>query len=159
MIKTSDWTSLYELKTVDEKINKLLELGTKALGQNIGIISRIQNNNYVVKYAYSTGDPIAPGTTFKLGDTYCSVTMRQKQVVAIPHFSISEFNRHPCYQLFKLEAYIGTPIMVKDQVYGTLNFSSAAVKTSNFTETEQHLVQVMGLYVGTLLENKRISAS
>ena len=111
----------------DQKINAQLELGLALLAMNIGIVSHIQDGIYTVMYCQSAAGGITPGTTFDLGITYCSLTVKLTTVtLAIPYATNSEYRRHPCREKFGLEAYIGVRFTHADGAYGTLNFSSAA---------------------------------
>lgn len=138
------------------RFQDLLSVGVSALSLEIGIISRVHpiNKKYTVEYVVSPGDTIAPGTEFRLGDTYCSITIRQKKVVGIAQMSISEWFRHPAYEHFKLEAYIGAPIMVFGKPYGTVNFTQATYLTTKFTPEEQDFVGTLAIIVGKLLEER-----
>ncbi|NET60981.1 MAG: GAF domain-containing protein [Symploca sp. SIO2E6] len=58
---------------------------------------------------------------------------------------------HPVYQNLKLESYIGTPIFVHGKVYGTLNFSSTQVKSSDFEPHEQEIIELMAQSIGRFI--------
>jgi len=53
---------------------------------------------------------------------------------------ITEMLKHPCYQNTQLRAYIGTPLIINDQIWGTLSFSSLKPKEPNFTAADYRLV-------------------
>ncbi|PYE35200.1 PAS domain S-box-containing protein/diguanylate cyclase (GGDEF)-like protein [Idiomarina fontislapidosi] len=137
-----------------DRITKLLKLGCEYLNTDIGIVSRVIDNEYTVKYAWSTGDAIAPGTQFELGNTYCSVTLAASDVIATRNASKSKaFSGHPCYAAFKLETYLGLPIRINGKVWGTLNFSSAASRGAPFTDLDKELMGLLCSAIETLIIN------
>ncbi len=69
----------------------------------------------------------------------------------------SRYNTHPCYAAFGLESYVGIPLYVEGRRFGTLNFSSPAVRPTPFTKAEKEFLLLMGQWVSTELE-KQFSA-
>ena len=137
---SQDWLS--DRFDYNNHINLLLALGLKILDLDVAIISNIVDKRYIVQH--SVGGELERGQEFNLGHTYCSITTNQKQLVAIYNMGISEHFRHPCYEIFKLESYIGVPIALNGEPYGTLNFSSVKPRTSQFGDEEQAVVRLLG---------------
>lgn len=134
------------------RIDNLLKLGCHYLDTQIGLVSQIVDNDYTVKYSYSTGAEIPAETTFELGKTYCSVTMQADDVVATRNASESaEFHGHPCFQEFQLETYLGLPIKVNGKVWGTLSFSSPERRTAPFTELDKELIGLICSAIETVV--------
>ncbi len=107
-------------------VAKLLELGLNYLGLGIGLVSSVHEDVYRVEHASSPGDMIEPGTIFPIGHTYCWHTLKANKPLGFHHAGDSSIATHPCYSHFKLESYIGAPIIVGDKAVGTVNFSAAA---------------------------------
>ena len=59
----------------------------------------------------------------------------------------SEIRNHPCYANFNLEAYIGAPVIVDGERYGTFNFSSPD-PVPPFTAQDIELVRLIALWAG-----------
>lgn len=142
-----DWLRLFRSwhnQTLDTEshLDLLLNAGTNFLGLDVGIISHIDAGTYTVEHF--VGGELTRGAQFKLGHTYCAITSKKRELVAINHMAISEFFRHPCYEAFKLECYIGTPIFMHGELYGTVNFSSTTPRENPFTFDEQIFVQLIG---------------
>lgn len=137
-------------KSPAARIRALIGFGLQVLDLEIGIVSRISDGKYTVMY---TNQSDLDGQIFDLGNTYCSVTLglTSEPVLAIKHFAISEYFRHPAYSAFKLETYIGTPIYANGQRYGTLNFTRQSPRLSGFDASDRQLVQMLGTAIGTLL--------
>lgn len=137
-----------------DRINKLLRLGCHYLNVQTGIVSFVDGHDYIVKYAYSEGDPIPPDTKFELGETYCSVTLAADEVIATAHASDSEeYSGHPCFDKFKLETYLGLPVRINGKVWGTLNFTSPETRITPFTELDIELVGLICSAIETIIIN------
>ncbi len=128
----------------------LLRLGLERFGLDIGIVSLIVEDTYEVVAAVAPeGVALGPGDTFELGNTYCSVTIGSTGPVGFECAAESEFATHPAYGIFKLEAYIGLPIHVNGELYGTLNFSSAAARERSFEAADLDALRLMGSWLST----------
>ena len=135
-----------------EQARQALALTTGLLGLDIGILSRIEGDTYTVVACHTPDGAIAPGDAFALGDTYCSITLAADDVVAIDHVAESDHRGHPCREAFGLETYIGFPVRVDGEVYGTLNFSAAEPTAQPYTDADADLIRLLALWAGTALE-------
>lgn len=104
-------TSTRELDS-DGKIDQILELGCDHFDLDFGIVSRVSDELYTITTASSPENEIEVGTCFPLGDTYCKHTLLANEPLAITHTARSSLASHPCYEIFKLESYIGAPLLV-----------------------------------------------
>ncbi|MBE9046214.1 PAS domain S-box protein [Pleurocapsales cyanobacterium LEGE 10410] len=128
-----------------------LATGCKIFGLSTGIVSHIQERNYTI-LAIQTDLPIATNAEFKLKDTYCKAVVREKHTIAYAHVGeIAAMQTHPVYQNLKLESYIGTPIWVRGEIYGTLNFSDTRVR-KDFQPQERELIELMAQSIGRFIE-------
>jgi len=142
----------YETENLEDQIHYVLQESTKYLGAELGIISQIEDNEYTVLDFYSTSPTeLQVGQKFVLGDTYCSITLAEDSIVDIGHMADSKYNGHPCYALFGLETYIGVPIWIKGERFGTLNFSSPKPRKESFSEIDYDFVFIMGQLLSTAL--------
>ena len=134
----------------ETRIHSLLDIGIRELGQEIAIVSRIKRPKYEV--LYSNNEELA-GQVFDLGETYCSITLglTSKKVLAVKHFAISEYFRHPAYTAFELETYIGTPIYVNEKQFGTLNFTRSEPREIVFSDKDKKTVTLLGQAIGKIL--------
>ena len=110
-----------------------LREGCRCLGLEAGIVSHVSGYKYQIVKGASELPLFDDGDVFDLGDTYCSEVVKTAATVAYHHVgSIQELKLHPVYQSLRLEAYIGTPIMLGDHLWGTVNFSSLDAKETPF---------------------------
>lgn len=131
----------------NEKLNKVLEFGREYFELSMGIISRIEGDNYEVQKV-SPLDIMDEGSRFNLTNTYCAHTFKTKEVKSWHNTGLSEISDHPCYKNFGLESYIGTTIYVDDQAYGTVNFTDPAPRKHPFTKKQKTFVNVIAQWLG-----------
>jgi PAS domain S-box-containing protein len=86
-----------------------------------------------------------------LAPTYslCQQAIAIRQTVAIPNLT-AEFNA-----LKPFAAYLGTPIWVNGEAYGTLNFFAVEVRTQAFNAHEGEIIELMAQSLGKYLETRQ----
>ncbi|MGL4996694.1 MAG: response regulator [Deefgea sp.] len=131
-----------------------LYLGCSYFGVPFGIVSHIEQDDYVIEVQHSANGALHDGAQYRLGQTYCSLTYLADDVVAISMMGLSPWANHPCYAEFGLETYIGIPIWVAGQRYGTLNFSSPDVQERPFDDVDHEFLRLMARWVGGTIERQ-----
>lgn len=117
--------------------NSILNDGRKRFPMSMGIVSHIENDQYKIAAVSSSANVFVKGESFSLKDTYCRDVYEQKATIAITEIEgVPGLQLHPLYDALSLEAYIGTPIIVDDKVWGTLNFSSMALRQEPFNKDD-----------------------
>ena len=123
-----------------------LQTGCEIFGLETGIISKVIDNTYIVKFIESNSEFLQPKLEFNLENTYCKEVVEQSKTITYTNVSkIETIAVHPVYQNLKLESYIGTPILINGKVYGTLNFYSTKIRERAFTSQEKEIVELMAL--------------
>lgn len=138
-----------------QKIDRLLALGCKTFDLPLAIVSKIEGNCYTVEYSHTPGGEVAPGDEFELGKTYCTHTLHANGPTSFSEAGHSSIKNHPCYEAFGLESYIGIPIIVNNERFGTLNFSGPEVHTVAFTEDDHELIRLFGQWVENELSRQQ----
>ncbi|GGW82827.1 GAF domain-containing hybrid sensor histidine kinase/response regulator [Alteromonas halophila] len=142
-----------QFSDLDHKTRQLLTLGLEAFGLSVGIVSKIEGDQYEVLYAESDIVDIAPGTRFNVNDTYCIHTLKSRQATGFHHVAQSDIASHPCYQAQQLESYLGACIQVNGELYGTVNFSSPE-PTTPFTSADYDYVELFAQWLGAEIARK-----
>ncbi len=138
-----------------DKIEDLLQTGCDRFRLPIGILARISGNDYHIVHALSPDNSITPGSVLDLGQTYCNETLKADHPIGFEHASESEWKTHPCYREFRLEAYLGMPVHIGCEVYGTVNFSSPTPRDVRFTSTDKEILGLMAQWIGGELARQR----
>ena len=135
-----------------EQLRQALQLGAEFYGMPTGIIGQITTDTYQVKIQVSPPDTLLDGQCIPIDETYCSITLRGNDVLAIAAISRSEHAAHLCNPSFALESYIGTSIWVAGQRFGTLCFTSSQARTTDFDEADKEFIRLFARWVGATLE-------
>lgn len=144
---------LYEITSrhdqgFDHQVRELLHLGCERFGLDIGILANITGNRYRIVHQVSPDDiPMVDGAEFDLPETYCAITLAANRPVGFEHVARSEIRSHPAYKAFALESYIGTPLVVDGERYGTLNFSSPYPRNREFADIDLDALMLMGIWI------------
>ena len=149
-------------RALDERIDSVLELGCAYLGLDIGILSAVDDTEYTVEQVVASDNSIQSGARFDLGETFCDHVVDSEELVAVTDAGNSDLADHPAYEKQGLRSYIGTPVVVDGERYGTLNFSQAAAREQPFTESDRTLVRLFAQWVGKELsrqQNKQRAAA
>lgn len=134
-----------------------LDAGLRHLGMEIGIVSRVEGPKYIVlRHACPDDVALDDGAVFELGETYCALTLDADSVTAISHMRASAYAGHPCYEKFRLEAYIGAPLTVRGRRFGTVNFTSRAAAVRSFDNADSEFVGLLARWVGAVLERNAV---
>ena len=141
--------------STDERIRRILQLGVLHFGTDLGDAARIAAGQYVVEHSVGPSGPRAPGTTFDLDITYCRHTLEKGGAIAFHDVAHSELVDALCYRTFGRRTYIGAPVVVEGEVFGTINFSSVEPRETPFSKSDLVLVEMMGRWLGMELERDR----
>ncbi|WP_316976063.1 PAS domain S-box protein [Shumkonia mesophila] len=138
----------------DEKIRRLLVLGAETFNLPIGIVSHVEGDSYFVEHIVGPEGAPPAGAIFSLGQTYCAHTLAANSPTGFDRAGESHIRDHPCYQAFRLESYIGVPIMVDGRRYGTLNFSGPEPRERPFGESDFSLIQLFAQWIGAEISRR-----
>jgi PAS domain S-box-containing protein len=141
---------------LDDQLYYALESTSELLGMEIGLISSIWSNKYIVEHFSPEGIDMYKGQNFELGNTYCSITLEADGVFSVANMGKSEYNMHPCYNSFHLESYIGVPIEVEGRLYGTINFSSSKPNKKGFSKADHDLITLLGEWASGVIYRKKM---
>ncbi|WP_157471697.1 PAS domain S-box protein [Gilvimarinus agarilyticus] len=135
-----------------QQLRQALRLGADYLRLPLGIVSEVNGDDYRIHVQVSPADALSDNQVFHLPHCFCVETLHGQDVMAVHHTGRSSLASHPCYQSTQLECYIGAPVWVKGNVFGTLNFSAPEARANEFSDYERDFVRVLARWVGATLE-------
>ncbi|WP_092893715.1 PAS domain S-box protein [Halopelagius inordinatus] len=143
--------ALRELQTVmaesgvsaEARLEELLKVGCRTLNLEIGIVSRVRDGDYTIEAVHAPDAEIEPGDRFDLGSTYCEKVVGEDTVCSFTDAAVDGNETHPAYCEFELESYIGVPLSVDGDRYGTVNFSSPTTRVAPFGAVERTFVELL----------------
>jgi PAS domain S-box-containing protein len=151
--------SLKAFDSFDALAEDYLQTGCRVLGFKSGVIGRVQDDQYVISAVQSDHPKLHRNFRCSLDDTLCKEAIRSQQTIIYEHLgSLPEMQDHPMYQALKFESLISTPIVVGDQIYGSLCFFSDTPCVHGFTNHEQEFIELMGQSIGKYIHRQEVKA-
>jgi len=137
-----------------ETMREALRVAVDHLHLEFGIVSNIDQaaDQYRIVVQASPPETLADNQQFALGLTYCSSTLQRDDVLAIANAADSDYRAHPCFLDFNLAAYLGAPIRVDGEIFGTINFSSKQPRTEDFEASDLEFIRMLARWAGAFLE-------
>ena len=132
-----------------EKINRVLRLGTNELGYPIGYITHVEGDSLEIISAVGDHEMIQENATISIDTTYCKHTIEEDK----PH-AISDAVKDDQWADSRtlddtgLRCYVGAPIIVDGETYGTLCFASTQPKHETTVEDDELTVKTLAQWVG-----------
>lgn len=148
---SADNTSSFE-----EKLNKMLDLGTYFLDLPYGFLTDISEDTQTIIESKGDHELLQKGSSCPLSKAYCRKTIETEEGwLAVQNASMEGWEDDPAYELFKLGCYIGSKVVVDDDLYGTLCFADSKPKKNGFSETERLLVELMAQWISYELQKQK----
>lgn len=135
--------------------SQILAIACDLIKLDMGIISHVEGNNYMVTDFYSSNpEDKLKNQVFDLNDTFCKITLKENKVVDIHNMGESPYHSHACLTKFSTNAYIGIPLWVDGEQYGVLCFTSNSSKNEEFKQSDRDFVQYLGQWISNCLSKK-----
>lgn len=142
----------------EQRLYQILQVGCQKFGLEVGMLSHLPNINtndavqnthpLEVIAAVTPNHSIQKGQVFQLTDSLCVMTALAPQPLYFESLRFSGLPLNPLHKDFQIEAYMGIPVTVAGEVYGTLCFWSPQPKTEPFKAVDQELLKLMAQWIG-----------
>ncbi len=134
------------------RVDSLLLLGVRELSLTLGVLARIENENYEIVAVQSNSGAYVPGEKYALGSSYSREVFVQQKTIAVVSESNSPLKyHHPLYRSLPLESYIGVPLALDGKPWGCMDFSSMAQRDEPFSAQEIRLIESLAAEVTQLI--------
>ncbi|MFB6126593.1 MAG: GAF domain-containing sensor histidine kinase [Halolamina sp.] len=147
---------LYRLASANletgEKIEQAIEVGRERLGLKYGVLSYTGDGHYEVVRSNITTGEFSTGSLADLEETWCRHVVADRELVAFTNADDTEYDDDIAKTATGLRCYIGTPISIDGETYGTLCYSDDEPRTIEFDESEKQFVTLLGDWVSHELE-------
>ncbi len=132
---------------VKQKIEAVLRLGSQAFGLNNAVVSRVEGRDHMIDVAVSPDGFFKAGEVRDLEGTYCSRVLATDTPLAVEFAGLTDLANFPSYDDHALESYIGAPLVVDGETYGTLCFCSAKPRTQAFNDTDKEILRLFADWI------------
>ncbi|MFB6179542.1 MAG: PAS domain S-box protein [Halorientalis sp.] len=141
----------------ETKLQRLLVVGCEQFELDIGALSRIDGDRYEVIGAVDDSGTITSGDVYDTDETLCARTVQGEptDVVAIQDLDTDEYDTQLADGTEPVRAYIGTPVVVDGETYGTVAFASRTPRAEAFTERDRRFLTLLAQWLGSELERRR----
>jgi PAS domain S-box-containing protein len=144
-------------RTFEQQVESLLALGRAELGTAYGTLSRIEGEEYVFEAVHADDDSIEAGDVVPLSATNCEIAASNEQTLVLGDVArdAPEETDRAGYGEWGISCYIGAPVVVDDEVYGTFCFYDTTPRRGQFSDWEVTLVDLMSRWVSYELQRER----
>ena len=153
---------LYEVLRSDENVYRrleaALEVGIEYFGVDHGYVTEIDRATGDWQIVTATDPPDGPfpeGLKLELATTYCRHTIHQGGVFTLHDAPEQGYGDDVAFETHGIHCYHGAPIVVEDETYGTVCFSSMDPRPAPFSETEKAFTQLIAQMAGHEIERHR----
>ncbi|MFK7789932.1 MAG: PAS domain-containing protein [Phycisphaeraceae bacterium] len=145
-------------RKLGDTLEAFLKLGCKRLSLDFGVIAHITGQSYEVRSHYAVSSTkLRNGQVLATGQTYCEKTLEEGKTFSVNHAAHTPLATHPGYQALGFESYIGTPIRVAGEVWGTISFASQDSLGRGFDPQDRDIVELFGTLLAGELERDALA--
>ncbi len=149
--------SLTQFDSFDALLHDYLATGCQVLGFAGGLVGKIDDGDYVAIAMEATLPRLKSNLRCPLNDTFCGLAIQQQRTVNFTHIGTQpELRQHPLYEALRLESYLGTPIWVEGEVFGSLCFFDTTPRPQGFNQHETEIIELMAQSIGKVISTDRL---
>ncbi|MHC3436633.1 sensor histidine kinase [Natrialbaceae archaeon A-gly3] len=150
---------LYEVTTdttltLEERIERVLEIGTEEFGYGVGYFTRIDDGIQEIRTVVGDHDAIHPGRTDPREETYCRRAIESDDPVLVGDALKDGWADDPAYEAFELRCYLGARVEVDGELYGTFCFGDERPRKPDVLETQASTVKLLARWIGYELQRR-----
>lgn len=151
---------LYELGSdkslpLAEKIERAVTLGRDRLDLAYGVLSYTADGEYEVVGSTIQSGTFATGSVSELSETWCRHVIDDREMIVVSDAGASAYVDDIAREATGLQCYIGAPIVVDGETYGTLCYSDETPRGREFGETEQQFVDLLTQWISYEIEREK----
>ncbi|ACV47784.1 MULTISPECIES: hybrid sensor histidine kinase/response regulator [Halomicrobium] len=141
----------------EEQVDRLLSIGQSVLGTDYGALSSREGDEYVFEVVRDPTGDTQPGDRVALDETNCERAIVTEETLVLEDIArdAPELAERAGYTDDGIACYLGTPVVVEDEVYGTFCFYDREPRTEPFSDWEIALVELLGNWVSYEQERRR----
>ena len=146
-VRTKLFSLMQRDAAFETKAERALELGRAYLGVENAHLTKIDRKVDYWETIASTDPeegPFPPGLVLDLQTTYCRRTIDAESSVALHDAPSQGWEDDPAYETHGLHCYLGTPLIVAGDEYGTVCFVSEEPRPEPFSSDEILFVELAG---------------
>jgi|GEM_PF-179387 PAS domain S-box-containing protein len=135
-------------RPLDAKIRSVLETAADTLGFPIAYFTRIDDRSQHIVATVGDHDDIYAGAVDPLEETYCRKTIAAEEPLVVADAEAEGWAEDPAYEKFGLSCYLGAPVTVAGETYGTLCFADDTPRPGVDSGVLETTVELLARIVG-----------
>ncbi len=145
-------------QNLGKQLKQALKLTTQLFDLELGIISSVKGDEYRIAYYYANNCEIEAEGSTSLDQTYCSKVIQKGDLLAL-NISDEEWAEGSfCFPNFKMDTYLGVPLYLDNELYGTLSFAGQKENNSGFSAADKNLVKLLAQWISSVLKRQQVEA-
>lgn len=140
----------------EDKIQRILQLGADRLGLRNGWITEIHPEDNYYRFVEVEG-PLEneyEGREVDLDTTYCRKIIVSDELLGFNNTVEQGWSGDVAQETYDFGSYIGSKLLVGDELHGTLCFADRKPRDREFSHPEKIFVELIGRWIGYTLERK-----
>jgi PAS domain S-box-containing protein len=140
----------------EEQVEALLDLGREEIDVEYGTLSHIRGDDYVFEVVSADDGAIEAGDVIPVSATNCEVVAATEQTLVASDVGrdVADADERAGYTEWGINCYLGAPVFVDDEVYGTFCLYGTDTRDEEFSEWEVTLVDLMSRWVSYELQRR-----
>lgn len=115
--------------------------GNEVLDTDLAIVSHVLGESHEIVAAVPPHGLFQPGDTFPLETSYLQEVCRKREVVVLTEFDGQPgLQSHPLYHSLSADFYVGVPVLVGNEIWGVVSFSSRSPRTEPVSAADQKIL-------------------
>ena len=142
----------------DEQVEALMTVGREVLGTDYAALSRVEGETYVFEAVQSPDGALEAGDSVPLSATNCERAVVTERTLVLEDVGTdAELAERAGYTEWGISCYLGAPVRVDGDVYGTFCFYDEPPREEPFSDWEVTLVDLMAQWVSYEIERRRVT--
>ena len=145
-------------RSFTDQVKSLLALGREELEVEFGTLSRIEGEDYIPEIVDAADeDVVQPGDVVPLSATNCEVAAAEERTLVLGDIERDApgLTDRSGYTDLGISCYLGAPVFLDGEVYGTFCFYDTQPRAGQFSEWEVTLVDLLSRWVSYGLQIER----
>lgn len=137
-------------QSFESRVDQLIEIGQRVTGAEYGSLSRVRGDQYTFEVVCAPDGTIQAGDVVDLNTTNCERAIFDKETLVLSDIAAEEpeLMEKPGNAEWGVSCYVGTPVVVDEEVYGTFCFYDTDPRREPFSEWEVTVVDLIGKWIG-----------
>jgi PAS domain S-box-containing protein len=143
-------------KSFDEKIEALLKIGQTVIGTEAASLSHVDGDDYRFEVVRAPDESVQAGDVVPVSATNCERAIETEETLVLENVAedAPELADRAGNTDWGISCYLGAPVLVDDDVYGTLCFYGETPREESFTDWQVTLVDLLSRWISYELERE-----